>query len=854
MSGIEPQSPSGDGASQSRERSQERLRQVEGVFFEVSTLAPLDRDAAIARLCSGDPALEAEVRSLVGSAARIGSFLEQPALGKGLDQLAEESNIAEPPDDLVGKTLGNFRIEKRLASGGMGTVYLARRSDGQYEQQVAIKVVKRGMDSEEVLRRFRSERQTLAALDHPNIARLLDGGVTPDGRPFLVMEYVDGVPIDGYCDAKRLKINERLRLFRDVCEGVHHAHKNLIIHRDLKPSNILVTSDGVPKLLDFGIAKVLGGDPTAGVTADTDRRLTPEYASPEQVEGGVITTASDVYALGVVLYELLTGTRPYYFGLRTHEELRKVVCQVVPPAPSDAVTLSVARLRGTGSSAVASSSRDATSTVPSASGGGVDVPKTRGVSSTRLRSVLRGDLDNIVLMALRKEPQRRYASAEQFAGDLGRYLDGLPVQARQDTSWYRASKFVRRHAVGVSLSVAAVLLLSGASAMLYRQRGELRVQRDELIAGNQRLRETRRFLLDVLSGADTGSRGPDATLGSVVRDAAKSLRDRPPSDPLTRAAAEQALGRASMSLGMLEEARALLDAADRGFAALAESAPTRGDLAIDRAELLFFEGKNVEAEQALRTLLAAERGVNRGALTAREGLLLNDLGATLRAQSRYQEAAQAQRDAIAVRRSVHGDQSLEVAESRNNLASSLFQLGNADESIAEFQASLAIRKAILRADHPMVVRTESNLGLVLSRAGKLDEAVRLLTSAADAWDRAFGPDHPGRLATTTSLAQSLRNQGKPREAIARLEGVLSWQRTHQPANAAALAATEANIALAEADAGNDAAAIMTLERVLPTLQGSGMAGITRSAQEGLVAAYERAGRADDANRVRDAMK
>ncbi len=839
-----------------REGAQERLRRVEEVFFEVSALAPLDRDAAIARLCAGDATLKSEVRSLVGSAARIGSFLEQPALGKGLDQLAQESNIAEPPDDLVGKTLGNFRIEKRLASGGMGTVYLARRSDGQFEQQVAINVVKRGMDSEEVLRRFRAERQTLAALDHPNIARLLDGGVTPDGRPFLVMEYVDGEPIDVYCDQKRLKVNDRLRLFRDVCEGVHHAHKNLVIHRDIKPSNILVTSSGVPKLLDFGIAKVLSGDPTLGVTAETDRRLTPEYASPEQVEGGTITTASDVYALGVVLYEVLTGTRPYYFGLRTHEELRRVVCEIVPPAPSEAVTMSVARLRGTGSTPVAPLGVPASgpSTAPSATVPGVDVPKTRGVSSTRLRSVLRGDLDNTVLMALRKEPQRRYASAEQLASDLGRYLDGLPVQARQDTSWYRASKFVRRHALGVALSTAAVLMLSAASVMLYRQRGELRVQRDELLAGNQRLQETRRFLLDVLSGADTGNRGPDATLGSVVRDAAKSLRERPPADPLTRAAAEQALGRASMSLGMLVDARALLDAADRGFASLAEAAPTRSGLAVDRAELLFFEGKNAEAEQSFRALLAAERAASPGKPTAREGLLLNDLGAAVRAQGKFQEAAQIQRDAIAARRAVHGDQSLEVAESRNNLASSLFQLGKADEAIREFEASLATRKALLRADHPMIVRTESNLGLVLSRAGRLDEAVQLLTSAADAWDRAFGPEHPGRVATTTSLAQALRKQGNPRNAITRLEGTLIWQREHQPGNAAALAATEANIALAQAEAGDDVLAVGALERVLPILKGSGMDAITKAAQEGLASSYERLGRADDAKRVRSEIK
>src|SRR5690606_10203005 len=378
------------------------FRRVEDVFFEVVALPPAEREAAITRLCDGDTEAARRVRQLINARSRLGSFLEQPVLGPELDRFARETGIREPADELIGATLGPFRIARRIASCGMGTVYQAERCDGQFEQTVAIKVVKRGMDTEEILRRFRAERQTLAALDHPHIARLLDGGVTPDGRPYLVMEYVGGKPIDVYCDEHRLKIRERLALFRAVCDGVHHAHQNLVIHRDLKPSNILVTPQGVPKLLDFGIAKVLSGSTGAELlTTETDRRLTPQYASPAQVQGQSVTTATDVYSLAVILYELLTGSPPYARAGKGTEELRRIVGGVMPAPPSAVVT---------GRASPRTATRNGQLT-PATAGDGpsvgdpaaVNLPATRGVSSTRLRHQLRGDLDNIVLTALRKE-------------------------------------------------------------------------------------------------------------------------------------------------------------------------------------------------------------------------------------------------------------------------------------------------------------------------------------------------------------------------------------------------------------------------------------------------------------------
>ena len=305
----------------------------------------------------------------------------------------------------------------------MGAVYLAQRADGAYDKLIAIKLLKRGVDTDEVLRRFFAERQILARLDHPGIVRLIDAGTTDEGLPYLAMDYVEGVPVTDFVHERKLSIEERLKLFRSVCAAVTYAHQNLIVHRDLKPSNILITKEGQVRLLDFGIAKLLDTEAPA-VTITMFRVMTPEYASPEQVKGEVVTTLSDVYSLGVVLYELLTGERPYRLGRGSSEELSKAICEQEPTRPSTAVA------RGDGSSKI-------------------QIPNPR---------LLRGDLDNIVLKALRKEPQRRYASVDHFSDDIRRHLDGLPVQARKDTFAYRAGKFIQRHKL--PLAAASLFLLA----------------------------------------------------------------------------------------------------------------------------------------------------------------------------------------------------------------------------------------------------------------------------------------------------------------------------------------------------------------------------------------------------------
>ncbi|HET9513757.1 MAG TPA: protein kinase, partial [Gemmatimonadales bacterium] len=410
-----------------------RWDRLQNLFHQALPLGPAQRAVLLERECQDDESLRTEVERLLAAADRGAGFIEQPAIAHA---------GTEPASDPVpiNRRIGPYRLMAELGRGGMGAVYLAQRDDGAFTQRVAIKLIKRGMDTDQVLARFRAERQILASLDHPNIARLLDGGTTDDGLPYFAMEYIEGQPIDAFAGERHLTVEQRLALFLQVCDAVAYAHANGVVHRDIKPLNTLVTPGGVPKLLDFGIAKVLQDNPdeiTATVTGL--RLLTPDYASPEQVEGRRATAASDVYSLGVVLYELLTGCSPYPLSSRTPQEVIAAVCTTEPDRPSAVVTHPG---EGTGR--------------PRRAG----PPTGPGSSASNARPLsrrLRGDLDTIVLRALRKEPDRRYASVASLADDIRRHLDGRPVLARAEKLGYRAGKFARRHRTALITAALAVV-------------------------------------------------------------------------------------------------------------------------------------------------------------------------------------------------------------------------------------------------------------------------------------------------------------------------------------------------------------------------------------------------------------
>jgi len=448
-----------------------------------------ERTAFLRRACPDAPALRAEVASLLDAHehAEATHAFESPF------RLEEEDGLkgTRPPRDETDRRVGPYRLVRQLGRGGMGTVYLAERVDGQFRQTVALKLIRWGLDTDETLARFASERQILADLDHPNIARLYDGGVTEDGRPYFAMEYVEGEPITDYCDRHQFSITQRLALFRTVCRAVQHAHRNLIVHRDLKPSNILVTEGDEDdeetggaqiKLLDFGIAKLLAEDAldaTLGLprTRTGQQALTPVYAAPEQLKGTTITTATDVYQLGVLLYELLTGWRPYRAKGRMRHEVAQTILEETPVAPSKAV----------GRRPETENDDTTEPATPNA------VAQARSTDPNGLRRALAGDLDVICLKALKKDPERRYADVDALADDLERHMTGRPVEACPDSVFYRAGKFIRRHSLGVAAVVLIVLSLVGGTGVVLwqarvadqqRQRAEQRLTDVRELAGS----------------------------------------------------------------------------------------------------------------------------------------------------------------------------------------------------------------------------------------------------------------------------------------------------------------------------------------------------------------------------------
>jgi len=456
---------------------------VKAGFQATIEVAPSERDAFLTREYAHDVELRAQIVSLVASHDNAAEFLETPAVALVAD--ATTFHDAAMPRERIGP----YRPLHEIGRGGMGTVYLATRDDGQFTQRVAIKLIKRGMDTDAIVARFRHERQILAALEHPNIARLLDGGTTDDGVPYFVMEYVEGQSISEYCATRSLPVRDRLQLFRTVCGAVHHAHRNLIVHRDIKSSNIVVSADGVPKLLDFGIAKLLlpSPDPAPSVRTETVGAMTPEYASPEQLRGEPVTTATDVYSLGVLLYELLAGQRPFASASTRSDAYVRAVSETDPVMPS------VAALRSTAP----------TSAIPARQ--------------------LRGDLDTIVLMAIRREPERRYSSVERFADDIARYLERRPVLAQRDTARYRLSKFVQRNRAALSVATMIfVTALSGVGATLW----QARVARMERARAERRFAEIRSlattFLFDV-HDAIVSLPGSTPVRGMLVTKAVASL-------------------------------------------------------------------------------------------------------------------------------------------------------------------------------------------------------------------------------------------------------------------------------------------------------------------------------------------
>jgi len=675
-------------------------------------------------------------------------------------------------------------VLRTLGAGGMGEVYLAERADAQFEQQVAIKVVHGGALAVSMHSRLKLERQILAQLDHPNIAHLLDGGALPDGSAYIVMEYIDGVAIDVFCDSNRVDINARLKLFQTVCAAVHYAHQNLIVHRDLKPSNILVTAAGVPKLLDFGIAKLLddrqAARHTLAVTQADIRVMTPDHASPEQVRGQAITTSSDVYVLGVLLYKLLCGTSPFFISSMRLSEIERAICEKDPLPPSHMVS--------------ADELPESTS-----------IAAARGTSSKRLKRALDGDLNNIVLMAMRKEPERRYGSAEQLAADIQRYLEGKPVIARRDTMSYRTSKFVKRHWLPVSAAAAATFMVVAFSVTTYVQSVRIAAERDHAAQQRERAERERAraeevsgFLVNLFKLSDPEeNRGNQVTARELLDSGAKRLEAGLQDQPETKAALLSTVGAVYDSLGQYQEALPILNealvlqgpardgshigtllevaAARIGTGNLPEAEPPLQDaLHISQSE---FGAKSIESGRTLWALgrLRLEQGrfgeakdlfvQSLGILQADNApqtdisSLLDDLAKVYTRGQQWQLAKETYERALEIDRRVLGDDHPRVAQYQDNLAFVAQNMGDLKQAEMLYRDALKRKETAYGERHPETAITKGNYGLLLQREGRLTEAEPLLRDAVAIRLSLFGPDNYNVGYGRVSLAMLLHDKG-----------------------------------------------------------------------------------------------
>jgi eukaryotic-like serine/threonine-protein kinase len=729
----------------------ERIQQI---FDEASQMPVEGRQEWVAKACQGDHTLYLQVESLLLALDQEGGFLE--------NQIA--SYAARVTAGTIPERIGAYRILSEIGRGGMGVVYLAERADGQYQRRVAIKLVLGGPASApELLRRFSIERQILGALQHPNIAQLLDAGLTDEGTPYLVMEHVEGIRIDQYCDWNKLSLRDRIELFRHVCDAVQYAHRNLVVHRDLKPSNILVTAEGVPKLLDFGIAKLLRGSdlPNSAtvmeaaaepltLTAPAQRLMTREYASPEQIRGLPITTATDVYALGIVLYGLLAGRHPFQIVGTDFLALERAICETEANAPSAAAS---------------------------------------EVTNLSLAAELRGDLDAIVLKAIRKEPSERYVSVEHLSEDLNRYLHGFPVLASRGTRRYRAAKFVRRHRWGIAAAAAFVVVLlafgtgmSFLAARLARERSYSKQEAAEAREAQQIAQAVNHFLQDDLLAQASASHqeqaGPDAqvdpnlTVRAALDRAAAKIEGKFAKQPLVEASIRDTIGQAYINLGLFPDARRQWERAlELHRSASGDSDPKTLWEMRNLADLNLSQGRWAEATPLLTQLLEIDRRTL-GPRNPETRSVMYSLGVADTRMGKYAQGEAVLSEALELSRSISGEMNDETVGLMRDLADEYSNEGKYKQAEPLFEKTLDVQARLFGPEYNDILITKLFLSRLYDREGKFEQAERVGADALNAARRIMGPSHPTTAFLTSALGNVYLDEGKYAQAQALFEKAL----------------------------------------------------------------------------------
>ena len=762
-----------------------RWNRVHAVFDRALDLPDEVRVAYLQRTCDVDETLREEVEELLRAVSPADSFLETP-LSDLIQAMLDELEPAEAAESVIGRRIGPYRLLEHIGSGGMGAVYRAERDDGHFQKRVAVKLIRSEANRAEAFERFRSERQILADLEHAAIARLLDGGVAEmeDGapeRPYFIMEYVDGLPIDVYCDQHRLSISDRLALFRAVCEAVQYAHQNLVIHRDLKPSNILVTKEGQVKLLDFGIAQVMNAESSGdGASADgppAAQMMTPEYAAPEQVQGGKITTSADVYVLGVLLYELLTGHRPYQPQSYRQREVKRVAVEEGPVPPSIKVGTSEERIGRTG---------DVEQLTPTS------VSEARATRPQRLARRLRGDLDCIVLKALQKAPEQRYASVEQLSEDVRRHLEGMPVKARQGKRVYQTVKFVGRHRAVVAALVLTVVSLS--VGMGYAMKQERVALEQERIAAEQRdhatwaaaeaFREKQKaeqitdFIVSVFQGVGSSTRPNESIKPSdLLRRGVQRVELELQSDPEMQAEMLEVLGTVYRSLTLYEEAMPLLKRALSRQRQLYQA--DHPELASSLYQLALVQqrsGHYEAAEPLFKEALAIRRRLYRVASHPDVAESLHGLAGIYHRRGHYAEAEPLFREALRQRRVLYGNDHVKVAKTLEHMGFMLRFKGEYAEAEASLREALAIHERFPEKKVP-IVNASSHVATMLTNRGAYREAETMLWEVLATWKEVYGDEHLRTATANHNLAEVLYYKGEYAEAEPLYREALAARRT-----------------------------------------------------------------------------
>jgi len=819
----------------------ERWDRIKVVFQEALELEVGDRERFLDQECGGDQDLRSEVESLLTSHEDAGAFLERSAVDAAALALADE-------DAAEGGRIGAYRLVREIGRGGMGTVYLAEREGDDFHRRVAIKLISRGMDTDAIVRRFRRERQILAGLDHPFIGRLYDGGASDDGRPYFVMEHVQGLRIDAYCRTHDLSVEDRLRLFCKVCDAVQFAHGHLIVHRDLKPGNILVTAAGVPKLLDFGLASLVGSEPGVDLTRTmTAVAMTPEYASPEQIRGEPLTTATDVYSLGVILYELLTGHHPYPFPTRRPDVMARIVCEQVPARSS------------------------------------------ASVDDPRLRKRLRGDLDTILATSLQKQPERRYASARQLAEDIWRHLDGMPVLARPDTAGYRAKKFVRRHTIVVgAAALLALTLISGIAATTWQAR-RAEAERARAERRFDDVRRLARLSLFDYNAALLGIPGTTPIRERMVRDAfayLELLTEEAEDDPTLRAELAEGYDKVGEVQARMGDIAGSLQSHRRALLLhqrLAAGQPE--DIGILRG--LAFSHEMVADRLTDTGDAAGALAEHRKALDVRgrilafrhdDPLALRDVWSSTFYVGRALQAMGAYRDALVEFRQMLGmsesmlmgnptdpDLRMNVLTSHHTLAGGLTAVGDLAGAAAEYRRAVEMSRALLETNRisgdyrQALSRTIARLARTLGLMGDHEDAFGLLEEARSI-SELLSQEDPSNAETKhdliwihAELGYQLAALGRMGEALARFQAAVALgveETRRDPAHARtarALATAQRGLGDLHLQTENAAAAVEAhgaSTAILERLSARDFSNV--ELRHDLAEGYERAGRAHQA--------